>query len=114
MYLFSFINTQSASVTDLLVYRRKSDKVAFFLKKIIASNDWSSIQHLSADKMSPEVENTRSEATYEAYMYGARLIVWMLIDYFTCIALKIIVLEMIALIKKWTIKSLEIQNCIRF
>ena len=32
-------------------------------------------------------------------MYGARLIVAMLIDYFTCIALKIVVLEMIALIK---------------
>ena len=64
--------------------------------------------------MSPEVENTHSEATNEAYMYGARLIVGMLIDYFTCIALKIIVIEMIALIKKWTIKSLGIQNCIRF
>ena len=43
--------------------------------------------------MSPEVENTRSDATYEAYMYGAQLIVGMLIDYFTCIALKIVVLE---------------------
>jgi len=78
LYLFSF--THSASVTDLLVYRRKSDKVAFFLKKIIVSNDWSIIQHLSP-------------------LYHARLIVGMLIDYFTCIALKIVVLEMIALIK---------------
>jgi len=33
-------------------------------------------------------------------MYSARLIVGMLIDYFTCIALKIVVLEMIVLIKK--------------
>jgi len=33
-------------------------------------------------------------------MYGAPLIVGMLIDYFTCIALKIIVIEMIVLIKK--------------
>jgi len=84
LYLFSF--THSASLTDLLVYRRKSDKVAFFFKKIIVSNDWSIIQHLSADKMSP--------------LYHARLIVGMLIDYFTCIALKIVVLETIALIKK--------------
>ena len=37
----------------------------------------------------------------------------MLIDYFTCIALKIVVLEMIALIKKWTIKSLGIRNFIK-
>jgi len=73
-------NTHSASVTDLLVYRKKSDKVAFFSPKIIVSNDWSSIQYLSADKMSPEVENTRSEATDEAYMYGAPSIVGMLID----------------------------------
>ena len=64
----------SQIVTDLLVYRRNSDKVAFFFK-IIVSN-----------KMSP--------------LYHARLIVGMLINYFTCIALKIIVLEMIALIKK--------------
>ena len=28
LYLFSFTNTHSSSVTDLLVYRRKSDKVA--------------------------------------------------------------------------------------
>jgi len=33
-------------------------------------------------------------------MYGARLIVGMLINYFTCIALEIVVLEMILLIKK--------------
>ena len=33
-------------------------------------------------------------------MYGARLIVGMLTNYFTCIALKIVVYEMIALIKK--------------
>jgi len=33
-------------------------------------------------------------------MYGARLIVGMLIDYFTYIALKIVVLEMTALLKK--------------
>ena len=36
LYLFSFINTHIASVTDLLVYRRKSDKVAFFFQKNIA------------------------------------------------------------------------------
>jgi len=63
LYLFSF--TRSASVTDRLVYRRKSDKVAFFFKTIIASNDYSSIQHLSADKMFPEVENARLEAADE-------------------------------------------------
>ena len=34
LYLFSF--THSASVTDLLVYRRKSDKVAFFFNKSVA------------------------------------------------------------------------------
>jgi len=39
--------------------------------------------------------------TDEVYMYGARLIVGMLINYFTCIALEIVVLEMILLIKKW-------------
>jgi len=77
----------SQIVTDLLVYRRNSDKVAFFFK-IIVSN-----------KMSP--------------LYHARLIVGMLINYFTCIALKIIVLEMIALIKKWPIKCLAIRNFIR-
>jgi len=33
-------------------------------------------------------------------MYGARLIAGMLIDYFTCIALKIVVLKIIVLIKK--------------
>jgi len=54
--------------------------------------------------MSPEVENTRSEATDEAYMYGTQLIVGMLINYFTCIALKIVVLEMIALIKNEQLK----------
>jgi len=47
----------------------------------------------------PDEESTRSEATDEAYMYGAPLIVGMLIDYLTCIASKIVVLEMIALIK---------------
>ena len=61
-----------------------------------------------------EVEITRSEATNEEYIYSAWLIVGMLIDYFPCIALKIVVLEMIALIKKWTIKSLGIRNLIRF
>ena len=60
-----------------------------------------------------KVEITRSEATNEAYIYSARLIVGMLIDYFPCIALKIVVLEMIALIKKWTIKSLGIRNFIK-
>ena len=61
-----------------------------------------------------KVEITRSEATNEAYIYSARLMVGMFIDYFSCIALKIVVLEMIALIKKWTIKCLGIQNLIRF
>ena len=54
--------------------------------------------------MSPDEENTLSEATDEAYMYGARLIVGMLIDYLTCIASKIVVLEMIALIKNEQLK----------
>ena len=54
LYLFSFINTHSASVTDLLVYRRKSDKVAFFFQKKHSSqkiNDWSSIQQKKKEQL---------------------------------------------------------------
>ena len=47
-------------------------------------------------------------------MYGARLIVGMLTNYFTCIALKIVVYEMIALIKNEQLKVYEYEILLEF